>query len=44
MAPTFPDRDISPVIATFLIAGLFKAKESKEQVIATPAEGPSLPI
>jgi hypothetical protein len=41
---TLPERVIYPVIAIYLIIGLFKARETKVQVIATPAEGPSLPI
>lgn len=44
MAETFPESVISPVIAISLTAGLPNAKETNVQVIATPAEGPSLPI
>lgn len=44
IAETFPDKVISPVIAIYLAADLFSAKETKVQVIATPAEGPSFPI
>ena len=44
IAETFPDRVISPVIAISLWAGLLSASDTKVQVIATPADGPSLPI
>jgi hypothetical protein len=44
IADTFPERVIYPVIAISRIEGLFRAKDTKEHVIATPAEGPSLPI
>lgn len=44
IAVTLPDSVISPVIAIYLTEGLFNAKDTKEQVIAAPAEGPSLPI
>lgn len=44
IAPIFPEREISPVIATSLIAGFPRASDTKEQVIAAPAEGPSFPI
>lgn len=41
---TFPLKEISPVIAKLFFIGLFIAKEIKDEVIATPAEGPSLGI
>jgi hypothetical protein len=41
---TFPVSDISPVIAISFTNGLFKAKEINEDVIAHPADGPSLGI
>lgn len=44
IADTFPDSWISPVIAIYFIAGLFNANDTREHVIAAPAEGPSLPI
>ena len=37
---TWPERLISPVIATDLLAGLSRAREIKVEVIAIPAEGP----
>ena len=44
IAETFPDNIIYPVIAISLEAGVLRASETKVQVIATPADGPSLPI
>jgi len=44
IAETFPDKVISPVIAIYLTACFFRANETRVQVIATPAEGPSFPI
>ena len=44
IADTFPDKVIYPVIAISRIEGLFKARETNAHVIATPADGPSLPI
>jgi hypothetical protein len=41
---TCPESVIYPVIAIYFIEGLFKASEINEQVIATPADGPSFPI
>jgi len=41
---TSPDRLISPVMATSLIADLFRARERRALVIAIPADGPSFPI
>ena len=38
---TLPVKEISPVIANSFSIGLLRAKEIKEQVIATPADGPS---
>lgn len=44
IADTFPDKVIYPVIAISRIEGLFRARETNAHVIATPADGPSLPI
>lgn len=44
MAPTFPERVIYPVIPIYCFIGLFKANETNADVIAIPADGPSLPI
>lgn len=44
MAPTFPDNVISPVIPIYCFIGLSKAKDTRAEVIAIPAEGPSFPI
>ena len=41
---TFPVRDTSPVIATFCLTGLSIARESKAEMIVTPALGPSLGV
>jgi len=41
---TLPDSVISPVMAISLTRGVFVAKEMKAEVIAIPADGPSLPI
>lgn len=44
MADTFPDNVIYPVMAISRVDGLLRARETNEQVMATPADGPSLPI
>ena len=44
IADTFPESVISPVMAIYLAADFLKANETSVQVIATPADGPSLPI
>jgi hypothetical protein len=44
IAPTLPDKVISPVIPIYCFIGLSKAKEIRADVIAQPAEGPSFPI
>lgn len=44
IADTFPDSVIYPVIAISRMEGLFRARDINEQVMATPAEGPSFPI
>lgn len=44
MADTLPESVIYPVMAIYLMAGLFNAKETRVHVMATPADGPSLPI
>lgn len=41
---TFPLREISPVIATLLRMGMFKANESKAVTIVHPALGPSFGV
>ncbi len=44
MAPTFPESVIYPVMPISCFIGLFRASEIRADVIAQPAEGPSLPI
>lgn len=41
---TFPVNDISPVIATSGLTGLFSAKEMSAVTIVTPALGPSFGV
>ena len=41
---TFPVSDTSPVIATFCLTGLSRARESKAEMMVTPALGPSLGV
>jgi hypothetical protein len=44
MAPTFPDKFIYPVIPIYSFIGFPNARDINVEVIAQPAEGPSLPI
>jgi len=44
IAPTLPDKVIYPVIPISCFIGLFKARETRADVIAQPADGPSFPI
>ena len=44
IAPTFPERLIYPVIPISCLIGLFRARDTRVEVIAIPAEGPSFPI
>jgi hypothetical protein len=44
IAPTFPESVIYPVIPIYCCIGLSKANDTRADVIAIPAEGPSFPI
>lgn len=44
IAPAFPESVIQPVMPIQCFIGLFRASEIRADVIAQPAEGPSLPI
>lgn len=39
---TLPLKDISPVIPTFYLIGVYKANDTSAEVMAIPADGPSL--
>lgn len=41
---TFPVRLTSPVIATFCLVGVFKAKDSSDVTMVHPALGPSFGV
>jgi hypothetical protein len=44
IAPIFPDNVIYPVIPIYCFIGLSNANDTRAEVIAAPAEGPSFPI